>query len=284
MFDPGIGRWLSQDPIGFSAGDANLYRYVGNTPITRTDPSGLVYGWNHHCYPYYLGGSPNQIVADLSAISQADGVARHNAAHRFLAQQGFGPNATGQAAWRALSRRQQQAMIIRSMRAAGIANSWIRANISNIMSGAVPGFPTVRPHTFPGGVARVPLLSVFGGAVLTILTHPGVAHAAELDRTWRGLPADRSGRVEITEVTQYQDLPRFYNLFNVNLSVRRPLFHSETNPEWMQLGTMTVREARELEGAVEVVENPPMSIFTRPPPIGYYRIRVTYIIARFVEE
>jgi len=32
---------FSQDPIGFQAGDANLYRYVGNGPTTRTDPSGL---------------------------------------------------------------------------------------------------------------------------------------------------------------------------------------------------------------------------------------------------
>jgi hypothetical protein len=32
---------ISQDPIGFAAGDANLYRYVGNQPTTKTDPSGL---------------------------------------------------------------------------------------------------------------------------------------------------------------------------------------------------------------------------------------------------
>jgi hypothetical protein len=31
----------SQCPLGFNAGDANLYRYVGNTPINLTDPSGL---------------------------------------------------------------------------------------------------------------------------------------------------------------------------------------------------------------------------------------------------
>ena len=34
-------RWMSQDPIGFSAGDPNLYRYVGNNPANLTDPSGL---------------------------------------------------------------------------------------------------------------------------------------------------------------------------------------------------------------------------------------------------
>ncbi len=29
-YDPNVGRWISKDPIGFAAGDANLYRYVGN--------------------------------------------------------------------------------------------------------------------------------------------------------------------------------------------------------------------------------------------------------------
>ena len=40
-YDPGSGRFISQDPIGFSAGDANLYRYVGNAPGDATDPEGL---------------------------------------------------------------------------------------------------------------------------------------------------------------------------------------------------------------------------------------------------
>jgi RHS repeat-associated protein len=39
-YDPGTGRWLSQDPAGFGAGDANLYRYVGNSPTNHTDPRG----------------------------------------------------------------------------------------------------------------------------------------------------------------------------------------------------------------------------------------------------
>jgi RHS repeat-associated protein len=40
-YDSSTGRWISQDPIGFNAGDANLYRYVGNHPTYATDPSGL---------------------------------------------------------------------------------------------------------------------------------------------------------------------------------------------------------------------------------------------------
>ncbi len=40
-YDPTVGKWLSEDPSGFAGGDANLYRYVGNTPTVGTDPSGL---------------------------------------------------------------------------------------------------------------------------------------------------------------------------------------------------------------------------------------------------
>jgi RHS repeat-associated protein len=40
-YDPKTGRWTSQDPLGFDAGDADLYRYVGNSPTNANDPSGL---------------------------------------------------------------------------------------------------------------------------------------------------------------------------------------------------------------------------------------------------
>jgi RHS repeat-associated protein len=35
------GIWTTEDPAGHRAGDDNLYRYVGNAPTERTDPSGL---------------------------------------------------------------------------------------------------------------------------------------------------------------------------------------------------------------------------------------------------
>lgn len=40
-YDPAIGRWMSEDPIGFAAGDANLSRYVRNEPTRFVDPDGL---------------------------------------------------------------------------------------------------------------------------------------------------------------------------------------------------------------------------------------------------
>ncbi len=40
-YDPVLGRWLQQDPIGFAGGDYNLERYVGDDPTNGIDPSGL---------------------------------------------------------------------------------------------------------------------------------------------------------------------------------------------------------------------------------------------------
>ena len=39
-YDPDVGRWVSEDPMGLGAGDANLSRYVGNSPSNYTDPTG----------------------------------------------------------------------------------------------------------------------------------------------------------------------------------------------------------------------------------------------------
>src|SRR5262245_36228830 len=39
-YDADTGRWISQDPLGFDAGDSNLYRYVSNRPVQWSDPSG----------------------------------------------------------------------------------------------------------------------------------------------------------------------------------------------------------------------------------------------------
>ncbi len=41
MFDPNLGRWMQNDPIGFDGGDVNLYGYEGENPINLLDPSGL---------------------------------------------------------------------------------------------------------------------------------------------------------------------------------------------------------------------------------------------------
>jgi RHS repeat-associated protein len=49
-YDPQVGRFISVDPMGFEAGDTNLYRYVGNSSTMATDPTGmwsLQEAWNN---------------------------------------------------------------------------------------------------------------------------------------------------------------------------------------------------------------------------------------------
>ena len=41
-YDPAVGKWISEDPLGFTAGDANVSRYVGNGTLEATDPTGAV--------------------------------------------------------------------------------------------------------------------------------------------------------------------------------------------------------------------------------------------------
>jgi RHS repeat-associated protein len=49
-YDPQIGKWISEDPIGFKAGDTNLGRMVSNNPLWAIDPEGLSeeWAWNWH--------------------------------------------------------------------------------------------------------------------------------------------------------------------------------------------------------------------------------------------
>jgi RHS repeat-associated protein len=41
MYNPMIGRWMTEDPEGFAAADENLFRYVHNNATDLIDPSGL---------------------------------------------------------------------------------------------------------------------------------------------------------------------------------------------------------------------------------------------------
>lgn len=51
QYDPKIGRFISEDPIGFAGGDINLYGYVRNMPLWFRDPTGLQPGADVMAYP-----------------------------------------------------------------------------------------------------------------------------------------------------------------------------------------------------------------------------------------
>jgi RHS repeat-associated protein len=40
-YSPTLGRWVTMDPIRYDAGDVNLYRAMGNSPVHQNDPAGL---------------------------------------------------------------------------------------------------------------------------------------------------------------------------------------------------------------------------------------------------
>ncbi len=68
MYDPSIGRWLEEDPIGFEAGDANLYRYVTNGPTNAVDPTGLDKVWPSLQLPETTVADPNEAPAQAEIV------------------------------------------------------------------------------------------------------------------------------------------------------------------------------------------------------------------------
>lgn len=51
-YDPATARFIGEDPLGLTAGDVNVYRYVGNNPMTMTDPSGLCWSGTSYSSSY----------------------------------------------------------------------------------------------------------------------------------------------------------------------------------------------------------------------------------------
>jgi RHS repeat-associated protein len=90
-YDPRLGRWMSEDPIGHAAGDANLYRYVGNEPTLRVDSAGLqattTTAW------WFFGGFTLPAWAAPVAVAGAGAGASYGAykaGQRFETKFGFG--------------------------------------------------------------------------------------------------------------------------------------------------------------------------------------------------
>jgi RHS repeat-associated protein len=61
-YDPKVGEFISSDPMGFAAGDANLSRYVGNSPTNRTDPTGKDYYDTLNSVDQFAAGFGNAVT------------------------------------------------------------------------------------------------------------------------------------------------------------------------------------------------------------------------------
>jgi RHS repeat-associated protein len=62
-YSPTLGRFLTEDPIGLSGGDVNLYAYVRNNPVTSSDPLGLILSG--------LGAAIQSALAFLGSVIQS---------------------------------------------------------------------------------------------------------------------------------------------------------------------------------------------------------------------
>ncbi len=63
MYDSKLGRFISEDPIGFNGGDVNLYGYVWNNPQKFDDPLGL--------YPFSSGDNPYDLIPEAGWVGIA---------------------------------------------------------------------------------------------------------------------------------------------------------------------------------------------------------------------
>jgi RHS repeat-associated protein len=70
FYSPYLGRFLQTDPIGM-ADDMNMYAYVGNSPISRRDPSGL-FGTADSYYMNSLTSAQQESYATTGSVAAAD--------------------------------------------------------------------------------------------------------------------------------------------------------------------------------------------------------------------
>jgi RHS repeat-associated protein len=70
--DTQTGRFLTRDPVGY-AGGGNLYRFVGNSPTSFADPSGLVERWQYVAGGAAVGGTAGAVLASPGGPGTAAG-------------------------------------------------------------------------------------------------------------------------------------------------------------------------------------------------------------------
>lgn len=78
-YDPSTGRFISKDPIGFSAADTNLFAYVSGDPVNYTDVTGLTKGGKQNKSVTHRGveltaNSGAKVIAEAVADAEATGM------------------------------------------------------------------------------------------------------------------------------------------------------------------------------------------------------------------
>jgi RHS repeat-associated protein len=186
-YDPRVGRWLNQDPIGF-ADDVNRSRYVANNATNAVDSTGLMtlYGqnwvmpWNPNAAGFSQTGAAYTTAAAIAVAGttagattgMATGAATGGAVGAVVGAAagsvvGAGPGATAGAAAGAVSGGLWGG--VSGLIGAASTNTPAQAATSGAASGAISGIPA-------GGMAAVTRVLV--GAGLMPLYHYTTSSAA----------------------------------------------------------------------------------------------------------
>lgn len=74
-YQPDTGRFISEDPLGFAAGDPNLYAYVANSPTNHTDPTGTCFAaaWVSFDRSFELLDQGTALLEQAAADAEATG-------------------------------------------------------------------------------------------------------------------------------------------------------------------------------------------------------------------
>lgn len=82
-YDQMVGRFISEDPLGFDGGDVNLSAYTSNNPVNYIDPSGLD-GVNTVSAITTIAGTIQSVTSPQTTAGQlVTGIAVDSAAHMF---------------------------------------------------------------------------------------------------------------------------------------------------------------------------------------------------------
>ncbi|MEL7499552.1 MAG: RHS repeat-associated core domain-containing protein [Planctomycetota bacterium] len=133
-YDSTTGEFTSKDPLEYVDGMSSHRAYFSTHLV---DPTGTIGAGTHHPLPLYLGGTNQQLGVKLSKSA-------HMAAHRYLSSKGVG---FGHAdTFKAMSAKEQRAVIRGSLKAAGLCDK----DINKLMKSAFKGATNIGTKTLRG--------------------------------------------------------------------------------------------------------------------------------------
>jgi RHS repeat-associated protein len=148
FMSPELGRFLQTDPIGFQGDASNLYRYCGNDPVDRTDPTGLVTEWQRQML--WQGGGEGGIWEQIQRMDQATGLSSPSASGHVVIESPY------------VKKRDVDQVHHDSQAADVVDDEHFGDHGGGTVEGQPPGLTTGHPYVSDRGVVRSVVDSQYG--------------------------------------------------------------------------------------------------------------------------